>query len=177
MSKLKSAAELKKFRQTILDGRDAGKVCVTICLGTGCLACKGDEVHKAFVEEIRKQGLEGKVDIRRTGCHGFCERGPLVVIFPKEICYLKVTSGDVPEIVEKTLIEDKVVDRLVFADEDGRKIVHEGDIPFYKHQNRIILGPNRLVDPGIIEDYIALGVDIPPRAGRPLRHDARRGPR
>jgi len=157
MSKLKSAAELKKFRQTILDGRDAGKVCVTICLGTGCLACKGDEVHKAFVEEIRKQGLEGKVDIRRTGCHGFCERGPLVVIFPKEICYLKVTPGDVPEIVEKTLIEDKVVDRLVFADEDGRKIVHEGDIPFYKHQNRIILGPNRLVDPGIIEDYIALG--------------------
>ena len=157
MSKLKSAAELKKFRQTILDGRDAGKVCVTICLGTGCLACKGDEVHEAFVEEIRKQGLEGKVDIRRTGCHGFCERGPLVVIFPKEICYLKVTSGDVPEIVEKTLIEDKVVDRLVYADEDGRKIVHEGDIPFYKHQNRIILGPNRLVDPGIIEDYIALG--------------------
>ena len=157
MSKLKSAAELKKFRQTILDGRDAGKVCVTICLGTGCLACKGDEVHEAFVEEIRKQGLEGKVDIRRTGCHGFCERGPLVVIFPKEICYLKVTPGDVPEIVEKTLIEDKVVDRLVFADEDGRKIVHEGDIPFYKHQNRIILGPNRLVDPGIIEDYIALG--------------------
>ncbi len=157
MSKLNSAAELKKFRQDILSKRDPGKPCVTICLGTGCLACGGEKVYQAFVEEIRKQGLEAKVDIRRTGCHGFCERGPLVVIFPQEICYLKVAPADVPELVAKTLVENKVVDRLLYTGEDGRKIVHEGDIPFYKHQNRIILGTNRLVDPTRIEDSIALG--------------------
>ncbi|MDD8012021.1 MAG: NADH-ubiquinone oxidoreductase-F iron-sulfur binding region domain-containing protein, partial [Acidobacteriota bacterium] len=157
MSKLKSAVELKKFRQDILAQRDPDRLCVTICQGTGCLACGGDKVHEAFAAEIRKQGIEGKVDIRRTGCHGFCERGPLVVVFPREICYLKVTPADVPEIVTETLIGNKVVDRLVYKGEDGKKIIHEGDIPFYKHQNRILLGTNRLVDPTRIEDYIALG--------------------
>jgi len=130
---------------------------VTICLGTGCQACGGEKVYEAFADEIRKQGLEATVDIRRTGCHGFCERGPLVVIFPQEICYLKVTPADVPEVVARTLVENKVVDRLLYTGKDGKKIVHEGDIPFYKHQNRVILGANRLVDPTRIEDYIALG--------------------
>lgn len=157
MSKLKSAAELKKLRQEILSKRDPNKVCVTICSGTGCHASGSEKVYQAFVEEIQKNGLQKKVDIRRTGCHGFCERGPLVVIFPEEICYLKIKPEDVPEVVATTLVKNKIVDRLLYTEDDGKKIVHEGDIPFYKHQSRVILGDNRLVDPRQIEDYIALG--------------------
>jgi NADP-reducing hydrogenase subunit HndC len=158
MSKLKSAAELKKIRRGILSQRDPNKTCVTICSGTGCHAYGSERVYEAFVREIQGNGLQEKVDIRRTGCHGFCEKGTLVVIFPEEICYLKVRPEDVPEIVSTTLVgKNKIVDRLLYIGDDGSKIVHEGDIPFYKHQSRIVFGTNRLIDPKKIEDYIALG--------------------
>ncbi|KAF5437908.1 NADH-quinone oxidoreductase subunit F, partial [Candidatus Methanophagaceae archaeon] len=111
----------------------------------------------AFVEEIKNNGLEGKVDVRRTGCHGFCERGPIVVIFPEEICYLGVKPEDASEIVSTTLKGKGLVDRLLYKDGNGEKVVHEGEIPFYKHQTRIVFGNNRLIDPKNIDDYIALG--------------------
>jgi len=155
--RLNSATDLEKFRQEILAKRDPNKPCVTICSGTGCQAYGSEAVYEAFVKEIQRNGLREKVDIRRTGCHGFCERGTLVVIFPEEICYLRVKPDDVPEIVSATLIQHEVVDRLLYVDGNGKKIVHEGEIPFYKHQSRIVFGNNRLIDPKIIDDYIALG--------------------
>jgi NADH-quinone oxidoreductase subunit F len=98
------------------------------------------------------------VDIRRTGCHGFCEKGPIVVIYPEEICYLQVKPGDIPDIVSRTIREGKVVDRLLYTDPNtGEKIVHESEIPFYKNQTRLIFGSNRKIDPKNIDDYIALG--------------------
>jgi NADH:ubiquinone oxidoreductase subunit F (NADH-binding)/(2Fe-2S) ferredoxin/Pyruvate/2-oxoacid:ferredoxin oxidoreductase delta subunit len=157
MPRLKSGADLEKFRQEILAHRDPNKPCVTICSGTGCNALGSEEVSQAFTREIERNGLRGKVDIRRTGCHGFCEKGTIVVIFPKEICYLRVKPDDVPEIVSTTLVEGRVIDRLLYEDGDGRKIVHEGEIPFYKHQSRIVFGSNRLIDPKSIADYIAIG--------------------
>jgi len=157
MLRLNSATDLEKLRQEILAKRDPNKPCVTICSGTGCQAYGSEVVYEAFVEEIQKNGLQEKVDIRRTGCHGFCERGTLVVIFPEETCYLRVKPDDVPEIVSTTLIQKKIVDRLLYEDDDGKKVVHEGEIPFYKHQSRIVFGNNRLIDPNRINDYIALG--------------------
>jgi NADH-quinone oxidoreductase subunit F len=157
MPTLKSAVDLERLRKNILAARDRSRPCVTICSGTGCHAYGCDKLSEAFDAEIRKRGLEGKVDIRRTGCHGFCERGTLVVVFPEETCYLKVRPEDVPEIVSTTLIEGKTVERLLYGNGNGQKIVHEGDIPFYKHQNRIVFGNNRLIDPKQIDDYIALG--------------------
>ncbi|HEY32451.1 MAG TPA: 4Fe-4S binding protein [Dehalococcoidia bacterium] len=157
MGRLNSAAELEKLREEILTKRDPNKPCVTICSGTGCHAYGSEKVAEAFVENIKSNGLQDKVDIRRTGCHGFCEKGTLVVIFPEEICYLRVRPDDIPEIVSTTLIEKKVVDRLLYEDDDGQKITHESEIPFYKHQSRMIFGNNRLIDPTNIEDYIALG--------------------
>ena len=157
MKRLRSAAELEGFRQEILAKRDPKKSCVTICSGTGCHAYVCDKVSEAFVRELASNGLQGKVDVRRTGCHGFCERGTIVIIFPEDICYLRVKPGDVPEIVSTTLIEKKLVDRLLYEDENGQKIVHEGEIPFYKHQNRTIFGNNRFIDPNNIDDYIVLG--------------------
>ena len=157
MPRLNSATDLEGLRQEILAQRDPNKPCVTICSGTGCHAYGSEKVAGAFVNEIQRNGLQEKVDIRRTGCHGFCERGTIVVIFPEEICYLRVKPEDVPEIVSETLIEGKLVDRLLYEDGNGQKIVHEGEIPFYKHQSRIVFGSNRFIDPKNINDYIARG--------------------
>jgi NADH:ubiquinone oxidoreductase subunit F (NADH-binding)/(2Fe-2S) ferredoxin/NAD-dependent dihydropyrimidine dehydrogenase PreA subunit len=157
MPRLKSAADLERLRQEILAQRDPNKPCVTICSGTGCHAYGSEKVAEAFVKEIQGSGLQEKVDVRRTGCHGFCERGTIVVIFPEEICYLRVKPEDIPEIISKTLVEGKLVDRLLYEDRSGQKIVHEGEIPFYKHQSRIVFGSNRFIDPKNINDYIARG--------------------
>ncbi len=155
--RLKSPADLQKKRQQIISLRDSSRHCVTICSGTACNAYASEKTALAFVEEIKSNGLEGKVDIRRTGCHGFCERGPIVVIFPEEICYLGVKPDDVSEIVSTTLMGKGLVDRLLYKDGNGEKVVHEGEIPFYKYQTRIVFGNNRLIDPKNIDDYIALG--------------------
>ncbi len=157
MARLKSPADLEQFRQGLRSGRDPKKPCVTICSGTGCHALGSDKVSEAFVREISRNGLKGKVDVRRTGCHGFCERGPLVVIFPQETCYLGVKPSDVSEIVSETLSANRLVDRLLYKDGDGTKVQLEDEIPFYKHQKRIVFGNNTLIDPKSIEDYIALG--------------------
>ncbi len=157
MARLKSAADLEKARQKILSKRDPTKPCVTICSGTGCHALGSDKVYEALVSEISKNGLRRRVDLRRTGCHGFCERGPIIVIFPDEICYLGVKPEDVPEIISATLSGNRPIDRLLYEDGDGKKIAHEGEIPFYKYQRRMVFGSNRLIDPKNIDDYIALG--------------------
>jgi NADH-quinone oxidoreductase subunit F len=157
MPRLSSPAELEEFRQEILSKRDPNKRCITICSGTGCHAYGSEKVNAAFAEEIKKQGLEAEVDIRRTGCHGFCERGTLVVIYPEEICYVNVQPEDAAEVV-RSAKENKVIDRLLYVDPTtGEKVIHESEIPFYKYQNRIVFGNNRRIDPKSIDDYIALG--------------------
>jgi NADH-quinone oxidoreductase subunit F len=98
------------------------------------------------------------VDIRLTGCHGFCEQGPLVVIQPKGVFYRQVKVKDVPEIMSETIGEGKVIDRLLYAHpQTEEKIVCEHDVPFYKLQERLIMGDNGLIDPTSIGDYIARG--------------------
>ncbi len=158
MPRVNSPEELEKARQGIRARRDPGRACVSICAGTGCLASGASEVIDAFNAEIEKQGLKAAVDTKGTGCPGFCERGPVVVIYPEEICYLQVKPEDVPEIVSRTLKEKKVVDRLLFVDPTTHeKATRESDIPFYKNQVRNIIGDNIKMDPKNIEDYLALG--------------------
>jgi NADP-reducing hydrogenase subunit HndC len=158
MAKFNSPADLESFRQQLVSNRDPSLPCVTVCSGTGCQAYNATEVADSFVREIEKQGLQNQVSVRRTGCHGFCERGPIVVIFPQEICYLGMTSKDVPEVVAQTLRENKTVERLVYKNmQTGQSVALEAEIPFYKHQSRILLGSNRLISPQSIDDYIALG--------------------
>jgi len=112
----------------------------------------------AFKAEIEAQGRKASLGIRGTGCHGFCEKGPIVVIDPGEICYLQVKPEDVPEIISQTLKEKKIIDRLLYTDPAaGEKVVRESDIPFYKHQKRLVFGPNRKIDPTSVEDYLAIG--------------------
>ena len=116
MARLNSPEELENFRQAILSKKDPNTPCISICAGTGCIASGAGEVITAFKDEISKQNLQAEVNTKETGCPGFCERGPVVVIYPEEICYLQVTPEDVPEIVSQTIKEKKIVERLVYVD-------------------------------------------------------------
>jgi NADH-quinone oxidoreductase subunit F len=157
MVRLKTPEELENFRQEILSKRDPDRPCISICAGAGCIASGADEVIEAFKAQIEEQGLTAKVDTKGTGCPGFCERGPVVVIYPEEICYLQVTAKDVPEIISETIKKNKVVERLLFEDPvTGEKAVHESDISFYRAQERTVLCNNIKIDSRSIDDYIAL---------------------
>jgi NADH-quinone oxidoreductase subunit F len=158
MAKIHTPEELESFRKDLLSRKDPTRPCISICAGAGCIASGADEVIAAFKAEIENQGLHANVDTKGTGCPGFCERGPVVVIYPEEICYLQVTADDVPEIIEKTIKNKKVVERLLFEDPTtGQKVVREPDIPFYKNQKRTLLCSNIKIDSKRIDDYLAIG--------------------
>ena len=158
MARLNSPEELRKFRQAILSKRDPDNPCISICAGAGCVASGADEVIAAFKSEIETQGLQADVDTKGTGCPGFCERGPVVVIYPAEICYLQVKAEDVREIVEQTIKENKIIERLLYEDPaTGEKAVKESDISFYKNQERTVLCNNIKVDSRSIDDYLSIG--------------------
>ena len=158
MPRIESPVELEKLRKGILSRRIPERPCITLCSGTACHATGSKEVAAAIERETEKQGIKAKVDFRRTGCHGFCEKGPIIVIHPEETCYLQVTPEDVPEIISQTFGEKKIVDRLLYVDATtGERVTREPEIPFYKNQQRLVFGPNKLIDPTCVEDYLAIG--------------------
>jgi NADH:ubiquinone oxidoreductase subunit F (NADH-binding)/(2Fe-2S) ferredoxin/Pyruvate/2-oxoacid:ferredoxin oxidoreductase delta subunit len=158
VQRIQSPDDLARLREALKSQRDPQRSCVTICAGTGCQAYGVSRVIEAFKEELTKHGLADQVDILTTGCHGFCERGPVVVLKPEGIFYERMQIKDVAEVVEETLVNGKVVERLLYENPStGEKIVHEHDVPFYKLQQREILSMNGLIDPTSIEDYIAVG--------------------
>lgn len=158
MPRINSPAELEAYRNTLVSQRDPDKTCITLCSGSACHASGSREVAARFQQEIEAQGLTDQVEFRRTGCHGFCERGPIVVIHPDEICYFQIKPDDVPEIISETIKEKKIIDRLLYHDPaTNEKIIRESEIPFYKHQGRIVFGSNGSIDPKNIDDYIAIG--------------------
>ena len=158
MARINSPVELEEYRKKIVAERDPQKPCITLCSGSACQASRSGAVAARIIEELEAHGLRDKIDLKRTGCHGFCERGPIVVIKPEGICYFRVQADDVPEIISETILNNKIVERLLYTDpETGERIVHESDIPFYKNQVRLIFGDNGSVDPKNIDDYIAIG--------------------
>jgi NADH:ubiquinone oxidoreductase subunit F (NADH-binding)/(2Fe-2S) ferredoxin/ferredoxin len=149
--------KLDEIRAKISELRGKQKTCITVCGGTGCHAYGCLEVAEAFKEEIRKQNLQDLVDVKTTGCHGFCERGPIVVIQPDGIFYQKIQLDNVAEVISKTIINKEIIDKLLYIDPRTKeKIVQEKEVPFYKKQKRIIFGNNGFIDPTDIKDYIAL---------------------
>lgn len=158
MPKINSAAEMEQFQKKLFLSRAASKPCISVCTGSGCIALGAANVVTALKAEAKKLAIEDKVEIRETGCPGFCERGPLIVIYPEELCYLKVQPSDAEEILTQTIIGKKVIERLLYVDAlTGEKIVHESEIPFYKNQLRLLIGNNIKIDPNSIEDYLAVG--------------------
>ncbi|MCG6879510.1 MAG: 4Fe-4S binding protein [Deltaproteobacteria bacterium] len=158
MSRINSPAELEAFRKDILSKRDPNKPCITLCAGSACHATGSGEVAEKLEEELEKQGLIDQVEIRKTGCHGYCERGPMTVIHPEEISYFQIQPGDVSEIISETIRGKKVIDRMLYKDPETKEgIVKESEIPFYKFQERLVFGSNGSIDPKSIEDYLAIG--------------------
>ena len=105
MSRINSPVELEEFRKEILSKRDPNKPCITLCSGSACNATGSRKVAESIEAEIEKQGLGDEVEVRKTGCHGFCERGPIIVNHPEESCYFQITPEDVPEIISQTIKE------------------------------------------------------------------------
>ncbi len=131
---------------------------VLVCGGTACTASGSQEVMKRLREEIAKKGLSEEINVVKTGCHGFCENGPLVIVYPEGTFYVRVKPEDVPEIVEEHLYKGRVVERLLYHEPTtGKSIPTYKEIDFYKKQKRVVLSKCGAINPEKIEEYIALG--------------------
>ena len=157
MKRFENQKELDKFRDNIIKARGNSRSTIVISSGTCGQARGSTKVIKAFEEEIEKLNLKDRVNLKVTGCHGFCEIEPVVLIKPEATIYQKVKPEDAEEILKQTILQEKIIDRLLYVDpKTGEKISYEKNIPFYKKQKPLIMAKNELIDPTEIEDYIAV---------------------
>jgi len=155
VKRIESPSDLAGVKKAIRDARDKTIPCITICGGTGCIAFGMKHVRDAVAAEIDRRGLGDKVALKETGCHGFCERGPVMVIQPRDIFYQGVSPDDVPRIIDETILGGRIIDDLLYTDPGtGEKIVYDHDVPFYQKQQRLVFRHNGLIDPTSIEDYL-----------------------
>ncbi|HEY49064.1 MAG TPA: 4Fe-4S binding protein [Dehalococcoidia bacterium] len=158
MSRLNSIREVEHLREWLREQRKNITTTVMVCGGTGCRASRSQAVIDAIGDELSRQGLNPSVRLCVTGCHGFCEQGPVVIIEPGNIFYCHVSPDDAFEIVYQTVMNEEIIERLLYTDPvSGKKVRTESEIPFYQAQDRQILSQNRMVDPCSIEDYIVVG--------------------
>ena len=157
MEKLQTIGQLEWMRNKLLDRSAEPKTEVHICM-TGCRAYGAGEVMAAIVDEVRCQGLDHQVEVRPTGCHGFCAKAPVLAIEPLGIQYQAVNPEDAAEIVATTLKGNRLIDRLAYQDpRTGTPIYHRNQIPFYKKQERRVLANCGRIDPTRVAHYIAAG--------------------
>ncbi|MCC7495058.1 MAG: NAD(P)H-dependent oxidoreductase subunit E [Fimbriimonadaceae bacterium] len=155
--KMLSPGDLDRRRTELVAQRLAGRRSISLCGGPGCRPRGGLQVAHAFREALVAQGLATSVDFRFTGCHGFCEQGPVVVVEPGNVFYRGVQARDAAEVVE-ALAEDRVVERLLYVDPvSGRRAVREDEVAFYARQTRLLLTGNKAVDPTSLDDALAAG--------------------
>lgn len=129
---------------------------ILICGGTGCHSSKSEEILEIFNEEIKKHNINGKVSAKVTGCFGFCEKGPIVKVFPDDVFYVEVKPEDVNEILESHIINNVKVERLLYhLPNEEKKVSEQHDIPFYQKQMRIALRNCGLINPEDIMEYIS----------------------
>lgn len=131
---------------------------IRVCCGTGCLANGSMKVVEEFEKQL-KGTVSAKVEcqVKKTGCNGFCENGPLVTIMPDNIAYYHVKPTDVTEIIEKSINGNDVVERLLYKDNEGKFVKTRAENPFYKPQKKIALRNIGVINPESIDDYIAEG--------------------
>ncbi len=134
---------------------------VLICGGTGCTSSGSAKLHARLEEEIKAKGLEEEVKVVQTGCFGLCALGPIMIVYPDGTFYSMVKEEDLPEIVEEHLLKGRPVDRLVYKDKaedtpDTEEMYSLNDTAFYKKQKRVALRNCGVIDPEIIDEYIAM---------------------
>jgi len=158
VKRFKGPEELKAYAEKVRERWERREVVVAVCGGTGCGAFGSLEVRTAFLEEIEKRALQDRVTVMMTGCHGFCEKGPVTIVYPWVYTYVSLKPEDVPEIVEKTILHGEVVERLLYRDPATKKrIEHNDEIPFYAKQKRLVFMHNGRIDPTSLDDYISVG--------------------
>src|SRR4030042_7080483 len=141
MRKIKSGSDLERWKEHILSKQKQDEVVVSVCGGTGCHAYGCKKVKDQFAKAIKKIDIDNKIRLRFTGCRGFCERGPIVTVQPQGIFYQRVQEKDVPLILSETVEKGKILEHLLYEDAiTKRKVISEKEIPFYKVQNRLVLG-------------------------------------
>jgi NADH:ubiquinone oxidoreductase subunit F (NADH-binding)/(2Fe-2S) ferredoxin len=156
--RLNSYRELEHLREQLREQRKNITTTVMVCGGTGCQASHSRAVIEAVRDELSRQRLDLSVRLCVTGCHGFCEQGPVIIIEPGNIFYCHVSPEDAFEIVSQTVVRGKLIERLLYTDPvTGERYQTQAEIPFYRAQDRQILSQNRMVDPCSIEDYIVAG--------------------
>ena len=162
--KINSREELQELRQKTKAKIDATPIRILICAGTGCIAGGSEKIYEKmkqlvagnenvtveFQEEVKHP------EVKKSGCHGFCEMGPLMRIEPLNILYVKVKLEDCEEIYNETICNKKPIERLLFH-QDGKAYQSQESIPFYEKQTRIVLKNCGHIDAENIEEYIAVG--------------------
>ncbi len=157
MEKLSSIDQFEWLRDKILSTSSKERSVVHVCM-TGCRAYGSASVKDALEEEVEKQGLSESVEIRSTGCQGFCAKAPVVGLEPLGIQYQEVTPDDAVEITEKTLKNSELIERLAYKDpKTNTPIYHLNKIPFYAKQEKRVLKRCGRIDPKKVEDYISQG--------------------
>ncbi len=158
MNRLVNIEAFQFWQAALADGWDDTRPCLRVCDGTGCRALGSQKVLAELRKEIEGTQLDTPIEVVGTGCPGFCECGPLITIYPRRISYQKVKLGDIPAIVQRTLVNGEIIPDLLYTDPlTGEHIHREPDLPFYKKQRRMVLDLNGRIDPTKIEDYVALG--------------------
>ncbi len=162
---LKDRAALEKHRDKCLKDLKKEKRRILICAGTGCVAGGSFDLYDEFqkfatgtdIEVVLKEEKGSKVGIKKTGCHGFCEMGPLILIEPFGFLYLKVHASDCKEIWDETIIKGNAIERLMYKSADNVVFENRHEIPFYRKQSRLVLKNCGAIDSEMINEYIAIG--------------------
>jgi NADH-quinone oxidoreductase subunit F len=158
--KLASMPELEQYRQALVAAADPQAPRMLICCGTGCKAIGSLDLLAAMKKAVAAAGADIRVmpEVKRTGCHGFCSRGPLLTIKPEDIFYQKVKPGDAEEIVRKTVIGGEIIPRFLYKAPGSKETVAKvQDIPFFNKQTKLVLKRVGRIDPFDIRDAIADG--------------------
>ena len=168
--RIESRKELTERRIEFKQALNAQKKQILICGGTGCVAGGSLKIYDRMQELLNERGVkctvkldvhdhdhEESIGLKKSGCHGFCEMGPLLRIEPMGWLYIKVKPEDCEDIIEQSILNDEVVDRLVYRDKDGKAYQKQDDIPFYKQQTRVALEHCGHINAESIEEYIAEG--------------------
>jgi len=157
MERLRSPNEFSAFQERLRYARDPSTPVVVISAGTCGQASGANDLIRVAKRELLHNGLAGRVHLRVTGCHGYCQAEPSVLVEPQRVFYPKVTTEAMVRIVEAAS-QGEAVDALLFTDPTtGKRIARQDDIPFFRRQTRTILARNEKVDPIRITDYIEAG--------------------
>ena len=157
MKRISSVEDFINFRQLILDEPEENKPCLVICAGTGGQASGSNDIIRIIKSQILERGLQDRISLRITGCLGFCEKDPFILIEPSHNLYPNLSMEDVPRIIDAVLEGRAIEDMLYTETGDGKKYYSQNEIPFFKGQTRTILGRNQKLDPIRILNYLRVG--------------------